>query len=278
MVVPSWLMWPSHAKIANTLDAVAAPVGDATRRLDTAELLFASARQMGLGPTWVVPHGLFAVVVDGREEYVHFARSPLNSDVSVSLAKNKYLTRKVLSRHGIRNIPFIRPQTLDVAQAFLATHGTIVAKPLTGSGSRDVHIITKREQLSGLDIYNYILEKYIAGKEMRYLVLNGVVIAVHESDYGSSVAVDRALRRISYSREAWDARLIEESLQIADVLSLQFTAVDYLVDDNGQHHLLEVNTMPGLKWFHAPTTGPAVDVARSLLEALYMSETRYVSR
>ena len=172
------------------------PGGLTVERLGTAELLFASARQMGLCPAWVVPNGLFAIWVNGREEYVHFARSALNSDVSVSLAKNKYLTRMVLERHGIRNIPFARMQTLDEAQAFFAANTKIVAKPLKGSGARDIHVVTKPEQLRNLVISDYILEKYVAGPELRYLVLNGVVIAVHESDYGLSVAKNRPLRRI----------------------------------------------------------------------------------
>jgi hypothetical protein len=29
-----------------------------------------------------------------------------------------------------------------------------------------------------------------------------------------------------------------------------------------------VNTMPGLKWFHAPSSGPVVDVARLFLESV----------
>lgn len=227
---------------------------------------------MGLQPAWVVPNGLFAISVDGKEEYVNFARSPLNSSVSVSLASNKYLTRMVLQRHGVRNIPFVQAKTLNVAEAFLDEHAKIVAKPVRGSGARDIRIITSFEQLRSLDVKKYILEKYIVGKEVRYLVLNDAVIAVHESEYGSSVAADRSLRRISYPAESWDTKTIRESLNIAHILGLQFAAIDYLIDNKNVSYLLEVNSMPGLKWFHAPTSGPIVDVARSLLEALYIRE------
>ncbi len=253
--------------------SVVRPDVSITPRLGTTKLLFAAAHRLDLRPSWVVQDGLFAIVVNGREEYVHSARSPLNSAVGSSLAKNKYLTRLALDRNGMRNIPFARPRTHDQALAFLDVHGKIIAKPLCGSGAHDIHIITSAEQLCKLSIKEYILEKYIVGKEMRYLVLNDAVIAVHESEYGVSVEEDRALQRISYPESSWDAVLVSDSLRIAKILGLRFAAVDYLIDDAGMQYVLEVNTMPGLKWFHAPTTGPVVDVAHLFLMASYLQES-----
>lgn len=223
---------------------------------------------MGLRPDWVIQDALFAVVIDGRETYVNLARSPLNSDNSVSLAKNKYVARLILQRHGIPNIPFQNALTHSEAEAFLAQHKTIVAKPISGAGACDIHIVTEPSQLRGLAINDYILEKYIAGQEMRYLVLDGSVIGVHRSDYGTSVEADRELERISYPASEWDEALVESSLQITELMGLSFAAVDYLIDDSGCAHILEINTMPGLKWFHAPTSGPVVDVAGLFMDAV----------
>ncbi len=238
------------------------------RKIGTAQLLFDAARDMDLQPSWIVPNNLFAIMVDGREEYVNFTRSPLNSAVSVSLAKNKYFTRMILDRHGVRNIPFTRSRTIEAAEIFLSKHGKIVAKPLEGSGSQDIRIVTTPSQLSNLKISNYILERYTKGKEIRYLVLNDSVLAVYESEYGTSVAVDRSLRCISYPRSMWDHHLSQESLRITRVLQLRFAAVDYIINEEGRSYLLEVNTAPDLKWFHAPSAGPIVDVAKCLLEAM----------
>ena len=249
----------------SAVKTLAAPTG---QKLGTAKLLFQSAQKMGLRPSWVTPDGLFAVRVNGREQYVNFARSPLNSHTSASLVYNKYLTRQILARHGMPNIPFARPKSHAEAVAFLRRHGKIVAKPIGGSGARDIHIVTTASQLQALHITKYILEKYIAGQELRYLVLNGAVIGVHRSDYGSSVQANRPLKRISYHSSAWNLALVASAIEVAHVLGLKFGAVDYLVDASGRAYILEVNTTPGLKWFHAPSAGPVVDVAGQFLAAI----------
>jgi hypothetical protein len=78
------------------------------QKISTTELLYKSAMRMGLEPSWVIPNGLFAVQIHGSERYINSANSPLNSHVSVSLTRNKHLTRMILQRHGLRNIPFMR--------------------------------------------------------------------------------------------------------------------------------------------------------------------------
>jgi glutathione synthase/RimK-type ligase-like ATP-grasp enzyme len=178
------------------------------------------------------------------------------------------VARLILQRRGIPNIPFAQPTSLAAAEAFLAQHQKIVAKPVSGAGAHDIHIVTQAQQLRDLPIEEYILEKYVAGQEMRYLVLNGQVIGVHRSEYGVSVAADRPLQRHSYPKAEWDEALVESSLQISQIMGLHFAAIDYLVDDSGRAHLLEINTMPGLKWFHAPTSGPIVDVAGMFMDAV----------
>lgn len=228
---------------------------------------------MGLRPSWIVPDGLFAVLIQGKERYVNSASSNINSHVATSLAKDKYLTRLILARHDLQNIPFCSPQNQNDAAAFLQKYGKIIAKPLAGYGAQDIHIITDVAQLKHLEISRYILEKYVAGKELRYLVLNGAVISVHRSDYGVSVDEHRPLRRISAPSSAWDVSLVATSIQIAQLLDLRFAAVDFIIDDTGQAHILEINTSPGLKWFHAPTSGPVVDVARLFMEAFMEGQT-----
>jgi glutathione synthase/RimK-type ligase-like ATP-grasp enzyme len=223
---------------------------------------------MGLRPSWLTPNGLFAITTADGENYINCARSPLNSHVGASLSKDKYLTRLILKRNGIPNIPFAQPKTQLEAKAFLDRYGKIIAKPVRGSGSRDVHIVTEISQLQDLEIDQYILEEYIQGEEMRYLVLNGSVVGVYRSEYGASVQTNRSLQCISFPKEAWDPATADSAVRIARILDLSFAAVDFLIDPSGQTHLLEVNTTPDLKWFHAPTSGPPVDIAHLFLTAI----------
>jgi glutathione synthase/RimK-type ligase-like ATP-grasp enzyme len=241
-------------------------------KVGTAALLFVQAEAMGLEPLWLTPGGLFVVTTPHGERYINFARSPLNSHVSASLARDKYLARSIMAHHRLPNIPYRLCETRHEARQFLAIHHTIIVKPIRGSGSRDIHIVTKPDQLAGIDISRYICEKYIAGKEMRYLVLDGKVIAVHHSEYGTSVAEDRPLQRISLSPEQWDPSLIVLARRVAEAFDMQFTAIDFMVTDEGRPYVLELNSTPGLKWFHAPTSGPSVDVARMLLETILAAD------
>jgi glutathione synthase/RimK-type ligase-like ATP-grasp enzyme len=227
---------------------------------------------MGLQPAWVTPGGVFAVTINWREVYINFARSPLNSDNSVSLAKNKYIARMILDRNGIANIPFARPNSHEEAEAFLTQHGTVIAKPVDGSGAFDIHIVTQADQLRALRIENYILEKYIVGREMRYLVLNDAIVGMYQSEYGASVEATRPLQCIAYPETEHDETVVELSLRITKIMNLAFAAVDYLVDDAGQAHFLEINTMPDLKWFHAPTSGPVVDAAGRFMQAIVAAD------
>jgi D-alanine-D-alanine ligase len=184
------------------------------------------------------------------------------------LARNKYHTRLVLGRNNLPNIPYLHARAQTDAQNFLAQHGTVIAKPLRGSGSVNIHIIRRATQIKSLRVSEYILEKYLPGTELRYLVMRGKVIGVHESRYGASVAADRPLKRISYSQADWDPQLLTWALEAANVLGLSFAAIDFMITEDGETYILEVNSRPGFKWFHAPSEGPVVDVATQFLEAL----------
>lgn len=239
----------------------------AIAKLSTTDLLFTSAKRMGLKPKFLTKN-LFTITTIHGQRYIHFSKSGLNTHIGSSLSTNKYLTRVILREHRLVNIPFTLANSYRVAAAFLSKHKIIVAKPIRGMGAKDIHIISTTEHLSGLNYKEYIFEQYIVGREIRYLVLNNKVIAVHESSYGTSVDEHRPLKRISYLEDEWDPELVQMSLKIANIMRLRFAAVDYLVNEEGEAKILEVNNAPGLKWFHSPSSGPPVDVAQKLLQAL----------
>lgn len=233
----------------------------------TVELLFSCALEMGMKPKWLTKH-LFSVVTPGGEQHVFYTKSILNSHISVILANNKFLTRTLLEQHSLPNIPYCKPSNFDEAKLFLDKHGRVIAKPLHGFGARDINLINQPEEMAHLKFGKYIFEKYILGREMRYLILNGQVIAVHESDYGTSLKASRELKRISYKPEEWNLELTNLTQKIAKVVNLSFAAIDFIVQNDGTIYILEVNCAPGLKWFHSPSSGPAVNVANLFLQAV----------
>ena len=238
------------------------------KKLGTAELLFKAASTMGLQPSWLKQGSIFAISTLNGESYINCSISTLNSQLSSSMVGNKDAARLVLARQDFPTMAHLVPSNLAEAQAFLAKHKKIVVKPINGSNSRDVHIIETSGQLAAFDVQSYILEEYAPGKEIRYLILNDQVIGVHESQYGESVAEDRDLKRISYARSDWDPALVALSLKVAKVFGLRFAAVDYIIGPDDRARILEINTSPGMKWFHAPTSGPVVDLAGMFLRAL----------
>jgi len=236
-------------------------------------ILFATASSMGLEPSWVVKNSIFVVTINGEESYIEFTKSSFNTELNAGLAKNKHYARKIIERNNLPDIPYAVADNLSQVDEFIALHNKVVVKPIRGSGSSNVHIITKASQLPQIKLSKYILEKYAPGIEMRYLILNQKVIAVHRSDYGVSVKADRHLDRLSIAREYWDEELIRLSHRTAKAFGLNFAAIDYMVMPNGEAYILEVNTAPGLKWFHYPTSGPPVDVARVFLNSLIEETT-----
>lgn len=246
-----------------------------TKKLCSAVLLFEAAEAMGLRPEWLGRSSIFAFYADGSEHYVNYAKSSLNSQLSSSLVGNKNATRLVLARKGFPTMAHIVPREQQDAHDFLALHKKIIAKPVKGSNSRDVHIVESPAELPAFHERTYILEEYAPGKELRYLLLNGRVIAVHESCYGVSVAHDRPLTRISYPPTSWDTDLVDLSVDVARAFGLRYAAVDYIIGQNGKARILEVNSSPGMKWFHSPTSGPGVNVADLFLEAMLADSTQH---
>jgi glutathione synthase/RimK-type ligase-like ATP-grasp enzyme len=240
----------------------------ATKKLGSAELLFKTASQMGLRPSWLKHGTIFAFQTRGGERYINYSISSINSQLSSSMVGNKNAARLVLARRGLPTMAHLVPSTHEEAQAFLTKYEKIIVKPINGSNSRDVHIVESSRQLPDFKVRRYIFEEYAPGKEIRYLLLNNRVIGVHESQYGESVAEDRPLQRISYPRADWDPALVALSLKVAKIFGLRFAAVDYIIGPDGTARILEINSSPGMKWFHAPTSGPIVDVAGLFLRAM----------
>lgn len=232
--------------------------------LRSAKILFKEAEEMGLSPKWLINYGLFSIQFKGKNAYVFYTSTLLNSQLGAYLAKNKHATRVILEKNNIPGVPFSVAETPKELEIFLKKYKTIIAKPTMGRGSSDIHLINSIKDSQGLNFQNYIFEKFIKGREVRYLVLDKRIIGVSE----------RAKEKISYPKKLWSKKLSDIAIKTAKVLHLRFAAVDFLIDNRGHAQILEVNASPGLYRFQNPSRGPKINLARIILEETLRTLTK----
>jgi glutathione synthase/RimK-type ligase-like ATP-grasp enzyme len=232
------------------------------------ELLFSTAETMGLKPKTVTDRGLISIEVNGKERYFFHKASNPNTHAASLLSTNKYASRVVFEKAGLPNIPFCVPANNTEAINFLSMNGRIIVKPIKGEKSQNIHLISSEADLKELDLRNCILEKFIKGQETRLLVVNGEVKTIHKKVYDSEINDPSTVQRISIERENWDSRLMILAVKAADAIGLKFTAVDFLITDEDEPFILEINSAPGIEHFQRPDQGPSIDIMRLFLEEL----------
>lgn len=234
---------------------------------ETISLIFSSAKELGLEPEVLTDYGLIAINPNGQERYVFYGTSVLNSQLASHLATNKHATRIILERHNLPNIPYCLPASESESLKFLKKHGKIIAKPTMGRRSRGIRLIEHPVDFKKVNLRTHILEKYIEGHQMRYLVLQNEVIGVHQKVYRAAISRPKQTKRISYAKSKWDKEMVRLSLLAVRALGLNFAAVDFMIDDKARVYILEINQSPSLLRFNFPDEGPPVDLVKILLEA-----------
>lgn len=230
--------------------------------------LFSAAKRLKLAPEWITPWGLMSVQINGIEKYLFMSKTLLNTQISSYLSANKHATRAILGRHGLRNIPYCSPSTLSELASFFETHQPIIGKPTMGQRAEGILLVNEASELPKLPLSGMIYEKYISGPEVRYLVLQGQVIAVQQKIFETEIYSPENSKRVSFPPEEWDLELSEIAKKIARILELGFCAVDFKQDQDKKWFILEVNSAPALWRFEAPDEGPAVAVSELLLKAV----------
>ncbi len=234
----------------------------------SSQFLLQAAQKLNLQPKRLTDWGLMSITVNGVEKYICVSKTIVNTQISAYLSGNKSATRVILDRHGLPNIPYLTPQNLEEAEAFFEEYPPIIAKPTMGQRAEGVRLIKTREELTQLDLSPLILEKYIAGPEFRYLVLQNQVIAVQQKLFEGEIYTPNNSRRLSYFPLRWDPQLVDYALLVTKALGLGFAAVDFKIDESERPFVLEVNSAPALWRFEQPDEGPAVPVAEMLLKAV----------
>lgn len=236
--------------------------------LSTATLLFAEAQRRGLNPVWETDYGLFSFELNGQREYLFFSKLPFNNQLSAEYSRNKHITHIILDQAGFDTIPYCVPDGIDEAVEFLNGHPSIVVKPTIGERSRQVILVTKPSELLNVELDSMILEKFIQGSEIRYLILQDQLIAVLEKHPDPRPHQPWHKRNETVQSSQWNTKQVDLALHIAKTLKLHWCAVDFIVDIAQKPWILEVNSAPGIKLFHHPHQGETVDVARLIFDEM----------
>lgn len=234
---------------------------------ETFELLIDAAHRLNLKPKKETDYNLFSIAVNGKRHMLLYSICPLNSELGAYLASNKHATRLVLKEASLPNIPFCLPNSRDELLTFAALQGPLVGKPTRGRQSQGVRLYSRIAQLERAKYSDKIFEKYIAGVELRYLMLDKTVLAVHQRHFPGKLHRPELVTRESYDESKWDSNLIKIAQDTMQAIGLRFGAVDFIVTPD-MYYILEVNSAPGLHYFKSPHSGPSIDIGRIYLESV----------
>lgn len=128
--------------------------------------------------------GLFRLSHGGRSIACREALSDLTSAVALSRCDDKRLTHRLLEKAGLRQPEQITITKDQDAVDFCARHERVVVKPASGEQGRGVSVDLKAEEDVAAAIKrarelsdSVVLEEYIAGQDLRIIVINEEVVA-----------------------------------------------------------------------------------------------------
>jgi len=124
------------------------------------------------------------VTKTGKKVFCYKASTPLNTQAAVTASKNKLEVHRLLEPAGFPVPQQIRVRTFEELLPFFQDNQKIVVKPADSHGGKGVTVLPKEEELEVAFVRarkesNIVLaEEYVTGKNYRFLVLDGKVLAV----------------------------------------------------------------------------------------------------
>ena len=187
-----------------------------------------------------------------------------SSHTTSAVALNKLITKQLMKYNNIQVTPF-EAITIDEYRESGCTkfidNIPVVVKPINEGSSIGISIVKSAQQLKpALDLaFTYddtvLVEKYIKAREIQVGVLNnkplGIIEIVPKNEFYDFDAKysDGGAKHIFPAPldVAVHDMLMERALMVHKILGCSgATRVDFLLDDNNEAYLLEVNTLPGM--------------------------------
>ncbi len=194
----------------------------------------------------------------------------LNPPRAIEAAVDKYLALAKLQAAGLRTPRTLVCQTVEDAMAgFGQLGGNVVVKPLFGGEGRgilrvedDALALRTFKTLVQLDAVIY-LQEFVAheGFDIRLLVIGERVLAMrrhNSADWRTNVSRGATTEPLEP-----EAALVDIARTASAAVDAPIAGVDVLTDQDGAHHVLEVNAVPGWK---ALSRTLEIDVASLILD------------
>lgn len=168
----------------------------------------------------------------------------INNPSSISIARNKYKTFKILSNNNVLTPCF----TADKSIASSFKRPFIVREILNGHSGTGIHIIKEGDEILNGKLYVEYIDKE---KEYRVHIFNDEAIKISRKIARKSVDFhDEFVWCHNNGYYFNKVRLNEDAINVAkeaiSTVGLNFGAVDIVKKDD-KYYVLEINTAPGLQ-------------------------------
>ncbi len=180
-----------------------------------------------------------------------------------ALAMDKIRCKWLFQAQGLPTAPFavVRPDETDFAGMLESLGGKVMVKPANEGSSIGMSAAATADELASAitTAHQYddevLVERWINGREFTIAILNGEVLPIVEMRTPRSFYDYEAKYQANSTEYLCPAPLTAELTQAMQSTALAaFQAVgasgwgrvDLMLDQQGQHYLLEVNTVPGM--------------------------------
>lgn len=239
----------------------------------SSQMLFDVAVRRGLSPRWLTEYGVFVVTLDRQEVPFYMTYSSANSQLFTRITRDKYACRQWLAEYDFPNIPYCFTTQRSAVNAFLDQHVVIIAKPVLGERATGVQKISSHAELASCDLTMTIFEKYVSGTEHRVLLLNGEVVGVQRRELDPHPKYPWRKKRINLEAKDFPKEMVLLSQKIQKKIPQSVLAIDFILDEQENFWILELNSAPGLWSFAHPHEGPPQDFSERVFEFLLRSFT-----
>lgn len=150
-----------------------------------AQIIISEARRRGIGVEVIdTEGGFFRLIYGGRSFVCRESLTELTSATALSICDDKQVTRRIVSRAGVRVPAEISASDEKELSAFLDAHGSVVVKPARGEQGKGVCVglktmddvrtaIAEAQQICNV----VIVEECVEGVDLRIIVIDYRVVA-----------------------------------------------------------------------------------------------------